>query len=633
MLALGVITGLLASLAASQQLYTTTTGATARPQCMTKDNIAHSTHPTSSTSYVAGKFRYSASDTVRYATSVPSFTSFTTYAAPSDSLTTLLPSLTYTTWGKWKPSATSNASDTANKYGQAAWTAQWKEARPVGFNQTSVYSSTVSPTPIPSSELVLPPRDYFGPSDCYQFPNDFVFGVASSASQIEGAAADEGKAPSIMDIIVRDDKPKAYVTNEHYYYYKQDIERVAAMGVKHFSFTIAWTRILPFAMPGTPVNQKAIDHYDDVINFIIEKGMVPVITLTHFDLPLQFFDYPQALDEGLSKTELQYLSYLTAGYSNDTFSDAFVNYAKIVLSHYADRVPTWFTFCQPPEIGNTTKAVYNILKAHADVYHWYKDDLKGTGQISIKFNANFGVPHNATSEADIFAADYYNSVQLGSYLNPMVLGKQYPESFKYFMGDSYIPLTAEDINHFKGTIDFLGLDAYSPLVVTPPVSGNTSSIQDCLQSSSAALQPWCVETSSLNDYGWNIGYRSQSYVYTATTFIREYINYVYQTWPVPIAITEFGFPVYHEASKDLSDQLFDSPRSQYYLAYMSEVLKAIHEDNVPVKGVYAWSFVDNWEFGGYDQQFGMQTVNRTTQERHYKKSFFDLVDFMKARGV
>ena len=91
--------------------------------------------------------------------------------------------------------------------------------------------------------------------------------------------------------------------------------------------------------------------------------------------------------------------------------------------------------------------------------------------------------------------------------------------------------------------------------------------------------------------------------------------------------------MYHEASKELSDQLFDSPRSQYYLAYMSEVLKAIHDDNVPVKGVYAWSFIDNWEFGDYDQQFGMQTVNRTTQERHYKKSFFDLVDFMKARGV
>ncbi|KAE8137543.1 glycoside hydrolase superfamily [Aspergillus pseudotamarii] len=514
---------------AFSQLYTTTTGATARPQCMTEDNVAHSTHPTSSTSYVAGKFRYSASDTGRYATSVPSFTSSTTYAAPSDSLTTLLPSLTYTTWGKWEPSASLNASDTSNKYGQAAWKTQWKEARPVDFNQTSVYSSTVSPTSIPSSELVLPPRDYFGPSDCYQFPNDFVFGVAPSASQIEGTAADDGKAPSIMEPL------------SHYYYYKQDIERVAAMGVKHFSFTIAWARIPPFAMPGTPVNQKAIDHYD-VVNFIIEKRMVPVITLTHFDLPLQLFDDPQALGKGLSKTGLQGLGYLTAGYSNDTFSDAFVNYAKIVLSHYADRVPTWFTFCQPPEIGNTTKAVYNILKAHADVYH---------------------------CEADIFAADYYKSVQLGSYLNPMVLGQQYPELFKNFTGDSYNPLTAEDINHSKGTIDFLGLDVYSPLVVTPPVSGNTSNIQDCLQSTSAALQPWC------------------SYVYTTTTFIREHINYVYQTWPVPIAITEFGFPVYHESSKELSDQLFNSPRGQYYLAYMSEVLKATHEDHVPVKGVYA----------------------------------------------
>jgi beta-glucosidase/6-phospho-beta-glucosidase/beta-galactosidase len=92
--------------------------------------------------------------------------------------------------------------------------------------------------------------------------------------------------------------------------------------------------------------------------------------------------------------------------------------------------------------------------------------------------------------------------------------------------------------------------------------------------------------------------------------------------------------VFGEDDKEnLSDQLFDSPRSQYYLSFMSEVLKAIWEDGVEVVGAYAWSFADNWEFGDYAQHFGIQTVNRTTQERRYKKSFFDFVDFMKARGV
>lgn len=114
-------------------------------------------------------------------------------------------------------------------------------------------------------------------------------------------------------------------------------------------------------------------------------------------------------------------------------------------------------------------------------------------------------------------------------------------------------------------------------------------------------------------------------------------------------MTEFGFPVFGEAEKaDLTDQLFDTPRSLYYLSFMSEILKAIWEDGVDVRGAFAWSFADNWEyvhdlisrkrltdfrFGDYDAHFGLQTVNRTTQVRRYKKSFFDLVDFVKARTV
>lgn len=82
---------------------------------------------------------------------------------------------------------------------------------------------------------------------------------------------------------------------------------------------------------------------------------------------------------------------------------------------------------------------------------------------------------------------------------------------------------------------------------------------------------------------------------------------------------------------NLTQSRFDSPRSVYYLSFMSEILKSIYEDGVHVMGALAWSFVDNWEFGDYSAQFGIQVVNRTTQQRHYKKSFFDLVDFVKTR--
>ena len=109
-----------------------------------------------------------------------------------------------------------------------------------------------------------------------------MFGVSSSASQIEGATAEEGKGPTLMDILVQDDQPKDYVTNENYYLYKQDIERVAAMGTRYYSFSIAWSRILPFALPGTPVNQAGLDHYRDVIDTVLAAGMIPAVTLLHF---------------------------------------------------------------------------------------------------------------------------------------------------------------------------------------------------------------------------------------------------------------------------------------------------------------------------------------------------------------
>lgn len=609
-----------ASLAVAQQVYVDAEGPTTRPQCTASTQK-------SEPKYTFTPFSFTLSETVRYATSVPAPTTTTTYADPPESLITVLPSLSFTTWGKWDPNATETATDSDDPFGQAAWTALWEHANPPNFTETGVFSSTVSPTPIPSDELILPPRDYFGPSDCYNFPEGFAFGVASSASQIEGATAEEGKSPSLMDILVRDDRPKSYVTDEHYYYYKQDIERVAAMGAKHFSFSIAWTRILPFALPGTPVNQEGIDHYNDVINFILEKGMVPEVTLIHFDTPLQFYgnNLSVAADKPL-------IGYVNGGYQNESFPDAFVNYAKIVMAHYSDRVPVWFTFNEPLLYSYNAQSIYNVVKAHADVYHFYKDELNGAGKIGIKFNNNFGVPRNPDSEADVYAANHFNTIQLGPFCNPIFLGQDYPESFKATFED-YVQLSKEDLEYMNGTADFMGIDPYTATVIAPPVPDDKDSVLECAGNSSSTLRPYCVNQTTTNSFGWNIGYRSQSYVYITPTYLRSYLNYLHNTWRTPVAITEFGFPVFNEVEKELQDKLFDTPRSIYYLSFMSEVLKAIWEDGVEVIGAYAWSFLDNWEFGDGASQFGIQTVNRTTQERHYKKSFFDLVDFMKARGI
>jgi len=612
------------SVVGAQQVYLGTNGSTPRPQCSDCST-------TGEPQYTYTPFAYTMTSTVRYATSRPSPTTTTTHAPPPESMISLIPSQSYTTWGKWDPKSNVSATDSDNPYGNAAWTALWEYANPPNFTQdaaSALYSTTVLATPVPSSELVLPPKDYFGPTDCYNFPPGFEFGVASSASQIEGATAEEGKSPSLMDILVQDSRPKSYVTNEHYYTYQQDIERVAAMGVKHFSFSIAWTRILPFAHPGTPVNQEGIDHYNDVINFILDKGMIPEVTLLHFDTPLQYFG--SNLTTAQDRPEI---GYTNGAYQNETFVDGFVNYAKIVMAHYADRVPVWYTFNEPLLYSKNGQSIYNVLQAHAQVSHFYKEELNGTGKIALKFNNNFGVPRNPDSEADVYAADHFNTFQLGPFCNPIFLGQDYPESYKMTIKD-YVPLTPEDLEYMNGTADFLGVDPYTATVVAPPVVDSKDSILACAANATSTYRPYCVNQTTTDVFGWNIGYRSQSYVYITPTYLRLYLNFLHNVYRTPVAITEFGFPVFGEDDKEnLSDQLFDSPRSQYYLSFMSEVLKAIWEDGVEVVGAYAWSFADNWEFGDYAQHFGIQTVNRTTQERRYKKSFFDFVDFMKARGV
>jgi Beta-glucosidase/6-phospho-beta-glucosidase/beta-galactosidase len=196
-------------------------------------------------------------------------------------------------------------------------------------------------------------------------------------------------------------------------------------------------------------------------------------------------------------------------------------------------------------------------------------------------------------------------MQLGFFANPIFLGKQYPESVLKTMPGAR-PLNQTELEYINGTSDFFGIDPYTATVVSPVDEG----IEACAKNHSASnsLFPFCVNQETQNTFGWNIGYRSYSYVYITPTYFREYLFYLWNTFKTPVFVSEFGFPVYGEATKELPDQLFDSPRSVYYTSFMQEILKSIYEDGVHVMGALAWSFMDNWEFGDYSAQFGIQKV-------------------------
>lgn len=249
----------------------------------------------------------------------------TTYGPPFSEASSLLPAnVKYTTYSLDRSLTTLHD----GKYGQGAYARLWA---PLSYNITTVpFTTTASPTPVASSELVFPPalytpcpQSYDDCIDCYKLPSDFLWGVAGSAFQIEGGLTYDGRGPSILDVFGSlpntDDEANAMVTDMNYWLYKQDIARLAAIGIPYYSFSISWTRVVPFGEVGSPINQPALDHYEDVINTCIEYGVAPIITLTHNDPALNL------------------------SYEDPRFADAFLYYSKEVMTRYSDRVSHWVT--------------------------------------------------------------------------------------------------------------------------------------------------------------------------------------------------------------------------------------------------------------------------------------------------
>lgn len=511
---------------------------------------------------------------------------------------------------------------------------------------------------------------FYKPDTTYKFPKDFLYGAAGAAGQCEGAVADHGKSPSVLDMIANllslagglggsvgailgGTGAKIvgnYVANEHYYLYKQDIERLASMGMKHYGLSIPWTRILPFALPGTPVNSEAVQHYDDVINFVLSKGMQPMVTLHHFDTPLQFFgggkEYVLQYVEGTGN----YGAGSNFGFQNSTFEgtfivhratstslttpiDAFVNFAQIVMSHYADRVPTWITINEPQVGSPNGVAVNTVVKSHARIVHFYREVLNGTGKVSMKMSGNPAVPTDPSNQTNIAAAQFYTDIYISPFLYPLGSGRDYPEAYKQVVPD-FVPLSEADLAYLNGTMDFVALDAYAAPSVAPSVSNLTA----CGLNHNSTTNPFyrypiCTELSMATPTNWSIGYSpTGSFVFYDSPFnLRTQLQYTWYEYKLPILISEFQLGVPTPPGGRLEDNLYNVPASQYNLSYLTEVLKAIWEDGIDVIGAISWNWGDDWEFGSLDTGVGsLQFINHTNQERRYRRSFFDAIEFVES---
>ena len=228
------------------------------------------------------------------------------------------------------------------------------------------------------------------------------------------------------------------------------------------------------------------------------------------------------------------------------------------------------------------------MMGHAKVYHWYKEVLKGEGQVTFKFANNLALPLDASNPNDVRAAKRYQDILVGILGNAIFLGEQYPAELLNTSGIGLKPLTSAELEYLNNTADFLSVDPYTAQFATSPPEG----IDACAADPSNPLWPICVVNTNVQTDGWLMGQASYAYAYIAPQYVRQQLGYLWNTFrPKGVLVSEFGFNPWMEFSKPTVAQLYDLERTAYYYGFLREMLKSVYLDGVNVIGALAWSFV------------------------------------------
>lgn len=443
-----------------------------------------------------------------------------------------------------------------------------------------------------------------------QFPKNFLWGVATSAYQIEGAYDKDGKGPSIWDAFctipnrVRNGE-NGKVATDHYHKFKEDVGLMKSQGFKAYRFSISWPRIFPEGKG--KVNLKGVEFYNELIDELLANDIQPWVTLYHWDLPLAL------------QTEQD-------GWLNPKIADYFKEYAKVCFEHFGDRVKHWITLNEPWVVsilgygqgvfapGRTSNtepyiAAHNLLRAHAQAVELYRTlEVGKDGQIGITNNCDWREPLTEKSE-DKEAAERALLFFLGWFADPIYIG-DYPQVMKDRLGHRLPTFTKAEKKMLQGSSDFFGLNHYTTMYAA---HSNDTSSQGSVFGNGGLSEDQDVVLSVGND--WKFTKMNWAIAPWGCGKLLQWIDDRYNR--PTIVITENGGAF---EDKKINGEINDTDRIDYYKAYLTACHQSI-EKGIQLEGYFAWSFMDNFEWAsGYSKTFGINHVDYDTLERIPKAS-------------
>jgi len=432
-------------------------------------------------------------------------------------------------------------------------------------------------------------------------PPGFVLGTASSAFQVEGAAAVDGKGPSIWDTFAARGRIAGGRTGDpavgHYERVSEDVALLKRLGVGGHRFSISWSRVVPDGRG--PVNAAGLDFYDRLVDELLAAGIEPTATLYHWDLP-------QGLEDD-------------GGWLNRDTIDRFADYAAVVGERLVDRVAHWVPVNSPnlaALLGYVTglhapgralffdglPAAHHLLVAHGRAVV----ALREAGAASIGCSNHHSPMWPASdSAADVGATKLFDALFNGMFLEPMLLGR-YPADLELLLEEVIEP---GDMAVIRQPLDFYGVSYYRPIKIaaTPEEAEIPFELLEPLGHPLTAAG-WAVVPEALRE-------------------LLIMLRARYRAAMPPIVVTECG------AAFDDADETDETDEQRIdYLARHLEAVSAAAQRGVDVRGFFVWTLLDNLAWtDGFDLRYGLVAVDPDTLERTPRASFDWFADVIAAQ--